>query len=886
MKLAPFLKEITLQPLSFLPMVNLKNDGDEYYVFNYENIIKNLKGFKHIIAKHLGIPISPELNNFLAYYVNELQEMEHAGETDVYADITFQEFLDDIKGVHEYSSPEDWVPNPNYDIYSVADLQEITIRPNFAIDPTPVYGVSKIETEIFGVDHLMQLVDLGNYYTIMPYGNQPFVILIPKQYVKNITPLPTHKPLSPKEMDQIKDLVSQGKTEIVKPIQTESAKSFKDLFIESYQQKVKFIIAEYSEKTINTTIERWKKENPQLDDNLAKQLIQRFDQIKSGLTQKLDIVALPDELKQGNNYLNIDKYSYDNMFNLIRSLPENPDKIKKDAVEKFVKNEQIDKPTAQSYVARFWSKKDELKYAVENGLEDAGFTKEEIKEFIPSRLLINNAYLDPRNWKWGSFEQMLDAVFPSQKKVEGETNSVETDADKIYDKDGIEIYKGDNVHKCISYNPVIEKTKQKKYGWCVTQVGNTMYDMYRLGEKSPTFYFVFDRSKDSSPEHPPFKDKWHAFVIQVSENADTYIVTDAENRGDISTKPGTGWDGIAGIVPVDTWAKIKGLKDYFKSIPLSAVERGKKFAQGKNLTANEFKALSQDDKILYIQGKASRSQLTSEILELLPQYKINYEGRSTTLANIAIDNGQKFLYSALKNNEALAKRYAIFRFRHTDYGNEPIPLPFVKYLDEEAKEKYLKTFDGNLTFEYIEKYFGPTATEKYVDEQLKKLGFLPKGAIKYIKNQKLRQLFELYSKLFENWGYTDSTNMSEEQLETLTRMPEQTALITPFTQQQWANLSTQERTNIIELVNKFNRNSTYDALLYGAPFVVKDGGKQYVLVANKPEYPDEFALMDEQGKIIKNNIPSTSELGPITLTNPYPDDSWNKVFDIKDLKVA
>jgi len=53
MKLAPFLKEITLQPLSFLPMVNLKNDGDEYYVFNYENIIKNLKGFKHIIAKHL-----------------------------------------------------------------------------------------------------------------------------------------------------------------------------------------------------------------------------------------------------------------------------------------------------------------------------------------------------------------------------------------------------------------------------------------------------------------------------------------------------------------------------------------------------------------------------------------------------------------------------------------------------------------------------------------------------------------------------------------------------------------------------------------------------------------------------------------------------------------
>ena len=68
------------------------------------------------------------------------------------------------------------------------------------------------------------------------------------------------------------------------------------------------------------------------------------------------------------------------MIKLIKSLPENPEKVKKDAIERFVKNEQIDKATAQSYVARFVANKDKLKYAVENGTEDGSLTKEEVRE--------------------------------------------------------------------------------------------------------------------------------------------------------------------------------------------------------------------------------------------------------------------------------------------------------------------------------------------------------------------------------------------------------------------------------------------------------------------------------------------------------------------------
>jgi hypothetical protein len=774
-------------------------------------------------------------------------------------------------------------------------IKEIKVQPYNFNNTQPLKGEAKIETDYFREGYLMYLVDLGSYYTFMPYGDQQLVVLIPKQYIEILDPpndLWATEEHVKAGINNIKNLISQNKIEMAKPTQTESVKSFKDLLLELYQKKVKSIIQEYSEKTINSTIERWKTEDPQLDVNTAKQLIQRFDQVKSGLAQKLDILSLSDELKQGNNYLNIEKYSYDDMVKLIRSLPENPEKKKKEAIEKFVKNELIDKQTAQSYVARFMKNVDNLKYAVSNGLEDRAFTKEEVKELIPSRLLNNDAYLDPRNWRWASFEQMLDALFPSQKKAEGETNLAETDADKIYSENRIEIYKGDDVHKCISYNPVSGVTGRKKYGWCVTQVGNTNYDYYRFRDAAPTFYFIFDRSKDSSPEHSPFVDKWHAFVIQVTADQKTYIVTDAENRGDIPTKPEEGWEGIAKIVPADTWTKIKNLKDYFKPISLSSPERARKLASGKNLSLQEFKELSQDEKILYVQGKAPKNQLTPEILKILPQYKINYDGRSTTLANIAIDSGQRYKYDDLKDYEALAKRYAIFRFRHTNYGKEPISLPFVKYLDEEAQQKYLETFDGNLTFEYIDKYFGEKAARNYVEAQAKDLKFLPPSAIKYIQDPNLKKFYELFFKLSTPWRYSSETNIDEKDLENLTSMPTQVVTPVPINKEQWTKLSPVERKTVMDLTEKFNGDNKYEELLYALPIIVKDGNKKYVILPENNT--DDFyaggnwLIMDEQGNVVKNDIPGSSSLGDLSLMSWYPSEfnEYKKVYDINDLNVA
>jgi hypothetical protein len=615
------------------------------------------------------------------------------------------------------------------------------------------------------------------------------------------------------------------------------------------------LLKEYTEKTINDTIARWGIDpNDKTTINTARQLIQQFDQKKSSLAQKLDIVVLPDELKQNNNYLDINKYSYDDMVNLLKSLPQNEEKIKKEAIKKFVDKEQIDKATAQSYVARFMNKKKDLKYAVENGTEDERFTKEEVKKFIPAILLAKDSYLDPRNYRWQSLEQMLDALFPTQVKVgeEGE-NLAETDADKIYSKGDIEVYKCDEVHKCIQYNPTVTTTSRKKYGWCVAQPGNTNYDFYRFQETSPTFYFIFDRSKTSTPEHSRFDDPYHAMALQVNADGESYVVTNADNAGD---RKAATWDDISKIVPPDTWAKIKNLKELFKPVALSGSERARKFAQGKNLTADEFKELSQDEKIMYVQAKATKNKLTQDILSILPKYKISLEGRTTTLANVAIDSGQKFNYAELKDYPSLASRYAIFRFRHTDYSKTPIPLPFIQYLDEPAKEKYMDAYVSVLSLELVEKYFGEKSTKEFVKKKLKNLDYLPPSAIKYIDNDKLKQLFSVYNKLFVNWKFGENLNPDEEKMATFYDSPNQDVDPAPILAKQWAKLSPQERKTLLDLANKVNGENKYLTLLYGLPFFIKSGGSYYTLlpVSETDGRYTDWVLLDQNDKVVQSNI--------------------------------
>jgi hypothetical protein len=585
------------------------------------------------------------------------------------------------------------------------------------------------------------------------------------------------------------------------------------------------LLREYPESKITQLLNKWEIKAGTSEEEVARRLITRFEQIKGAIDSKR--AMLPTKItSEIPDLKNIDLYSFEQLVALIKAYPESEDKIKKEAIKMFVKKEVLPRDVAQSYVARFMNKRNDLKYAVQDGIEGL-YTKQEVLDFIPRSLQQDGRYLDPRNYKWEDFEQMLDALFPSQKKAEdSEINTAESTGDKIYDKDGIEIYKCDEQSKCILYNPT-QSTGRKKYGWCVSTPGGGMYDTYRFGDTAPTFYFIFDRNKSSEPMHPPFQDKWHAIVIQVGIDKNSYVVTSANNDRDHKFKS---WDEISTLVPSDTWNKIKNLKEYINPVPLSRVEVGRKLAAGRSLSVEEFKELSEDEKILYVLGKSSKNNLSKNILEILPHYKINYEGRTTTLANIAIDAGQDFEYELLEKYENLAKRYAIFRSRHTQHGQKPIPLPFVKYLDDAGKEKYLSTFNDSLTFEYIEKYFGEKAAKDYTNSRAKVFGFLPSAAFKYITDPKVRKIYTLLGKSTANWINEKDTNVDEESLKQKTVMPRQIVNPVPFTYREWKSLNLQERQILVQLAKKYSGKAEYIELLYALPIVVLDQGTDYVLV--------------------------------------------------------
>jgi hypothetical protein len=151
----------------------------------------------------------------------------------------------------------------------------------------------------------------------------------------------------------------------------------------------------------------------------------------------------------------------------------------------------------------------------------------------------------------------------------------------------------------------------------------------------------------------------------------------------------------------------------------------------------------------------------------------------------------------------------------------------------------------------------------------------------------------LYAKLLKPWQYGYNTNISEEDLEKEKSMPEQSISPIPLNKDQWAELSSAERKAILDLTEKFNGKSEYLDLLFALPVIVKDGNNRYAVLPENTDDPNTYVignwtLADENGNVVKNNIPGTSTVGDLYLSNWYPDDSnkYKKVYNINDLKVA
>lgn len=95
---------------------------------------------------------------------------------------------------------------------------------------------------------------------------------------------------------------------------------------------------------------------------------------------------------------------------------------------------------------------------------------------------------------------------------------VETDEKPIFDQNGIKIYDGNDIGKCINYTT--GGLTGKHYGFCIGQPANTMWQSYR-DSKVSTFYFLTDSNRKMN-------DPLHIVVIDNTQHG--YELTDANNQ--------------------------------------------------------------------------------------------------------------------------------------------------------------------------------------------------------------------------------------------------------------------------------------------------------------------------------------------------------------------
>lgn len=116
----------------------------------------------------------------------------------------------------------------------------------------------------------------------------------------------------------------------------------------------------------------------------------------------------------------------------------------------------------------------------------------------------------------------------AQESKGGSSVDADFKADKkpLWSGNGIDIYDGDNVGKCISYTQ--GGLTGRGYSFCIGQPGNTMYKSYR-DTKESSFYFIVDRNhfKEEADGSVNLDDPLHIVVFDNTING--IELTDANN---------------------------------------------------------------------------------------------------------------------------------------------------------------------------------------------------------------------------------------------------------------------------------------------------------------------------------------------------------------------
>ena len=240
---------------------------------------------------------------------------------------------------------------------------------------------------------------------------------------------------------------------------------------------------------------------------------------------------------------------------------------------------------------------------------------------------------DQRDIQRLSFDQLKQVIDDAEtrKMLRGKTKSTtKTPKNALYADDGLEIYKGTGREQCIVYGD--------GYDWCISrkQADNLFYT-YRIKDRSPMFYFVFDLDRDQD-------DEYHASVIHANQDG-SYAITNAPNDGDDDAT----WEEIVDILP-----KLKPLKHLFKPEPLSSQERADVERFSKQLFDFEYRKLSLRDQYKHIQFRQhlTAQQQTDTPDELISVYaKLQPTGITKETYNRLKPNDQRYVVDKINRED-------------------------------------------------------------------------------------------------------------------------------------------------------------------------------------------------------------------------------------------
>ncbi len=610
------------------------------------------------------------------------------------------------------------------------------------------------------------------------------------------------------------------------------------LSLENILKKV--MINEYSQKILDQMLALYRPQ-AHLDDVQILNYINRHDQLKGALRQKFENPTtkatveplIPKELQDKNRYLDITLWKkFDDLKKVIDGISKKSEDIYKKMVDFYKKkNPNVDENAIKYYVERFKSRLKQLQQLVKDNNEEA-------INLIPKELRAGDKYLVISNWlDLHQLENLIDTIFPREQKKGAEKvelNSAETDGDLIYNKDKVEIYKGDSEHKCIRYG------KNQYYSWCISRTQGSMYTSYRLGNSNRRdklmFYFVFDKSKTDEKSGGRFIDPYHAVVIHAMEDG-RYRLTKADNAGDSDSfkwsELSQAFEGPKGKA---LWDKIKFLQKLFQYLPPSKDELKQFEFKNKSLTLEKFTALSHEDKVYWLRANATDNKIvTPEITKTL----------DVNLKNDLINYGKVFSFDELKSNIGLLKRYPDYRF--TRNPDEPLPYKFIPYLKEELQRKYYDKFEADvLGFDEIERFFSKNILNEYINKQIKSLDFLPEEAVKYM-DEKQKKLFEIYSISYRDISYGGgSTTLDED-----TKAPDRSVTILPLSYNSYSKI--ENKKPYLDLIKKLGKDfMDYPSFFMGLPITFFINNKLYFFMPKEKdlERSTEYYLVDEEGNIL------------------------------------